>query len=116
MGARRSGRTDASIDAVAFAPRLMFLTVHGAREHAGGDRGRRAARARWGRTKVRDDPVFVLGHPRTGTTHLHNILAKDETRFGAATTFDVGFPSGFLSSGFMKPVPGEDDGSDETDG
>jgi hypothetical protein len=22
--------------------------------------------------------VFILGHPRTGTTHLHNLLAKDD--------------------------------------
>lgn len=91
-----------SIDAVAFAPRLMFLTCMAlANTLAAIADG--ALRPRWGRTKVRDDPVFVLGHPRTGTTHLHNILAKDETRFGAATTFDVGFPSGFLSSGFVKP-------------
>ena len=45
--------------------------------------------------ELNDEPVFVLGHPRTGTTHLHNLLSKDE-RFAFATTFSVGFPSSFL--------------------
>lgn len=41
-------------------------------------------------------PVFVLGHPRTGTTLLHNLLALDDGRFATATTFQAGFPSSFL--------------------
>jgi hypothetical protein len=24
------------------------------------------------------EPVIILGHPRTGTTHIHNMLAVDE--------------------------------------
>ena len=59
---------------------------------------------RWRRTRVRDDPVIIVGHPRTGTTHLHNVLARDEGRFGTCTTFDVGFPSGFLTSRFLAPL------------
>ena len=39
--------------------------------------------------------VFVLGQPRSGTTHVHNLLAQDAS-FAHATTFDVGFPSSFL--------------------
>ncbi|GLC59101.1 hypothetical protein PLESTB_001448300 [Pleodorina starrii] len=42
------------------------------------------------------EPVFILGHPRTGTTHLHNLLANDP-RFAFATTFHAGFPSSFLT-------------------
>jgi omega-hydroxy-beta-dihydromenaquinone-9 sulfotransferase len=41
-------------------------------------------------------PVFVLGHPRTGTTLLHSILALDTERFAVCTTFCAGFPSCFL--------------------
>ncbi|MEW5317664.1 MAG: hypothetical protein WDW38_008946 [Sanguina aurantia] len=56
-------------------------------------------------------PVFILGHPRTGTTHLHNLLALDP-RFAYATTFHAGFPSAFLwlepfrsiFSGFLTPT------------
>ena len=50
-------------------------------------------------------PVFILGHPRTGTTHLHNLLSKDD-RFAYATTFSVGFPSGFLSTSWLAPYLG----------
>jgi len=45
---------------------------------------------------LNDRPVFILGHPRTGTTLLHNLMAKDVS-FGTPTTFQVGFPCGFLS-------------------
>ena len=45
---------------------------------------------------VHPEPVFILGHPRTGTTHLHNLLALDGNRFGYCTTFQAGFPSTFL--------------------
>lgn len=36
------------------------------------------------------EPVFILGQPRTGTTHLHNLLALDTERFAFATTFHAG--------------------------
>src|SRR5262249_85923 len=42
----------------------------------------------WGRqirkTRLRKAPIFVLGHWRTGTTHLHDLLVLDE-RFTAPT-------------------------------
>ena len=41
-------------------------------------------------------PVFILGHPRTGTTLLHSLLALDEERFAICDTFMVGFPHCFL--------------------
>ena len=41
-------------------------------------------------------PVFILGHPRTGTTLLHSLLALDEHRFAICNTFCAGFPSCFL--------------------
>jgi omega-hydroxy-beta-dihydromenaquinone-9 sulfotransferase len=41
-------------------------------------------------------PVFILGHPRTGTTHLHNLLSLDTEQFIFSNTFQVGFPSSFL--------------------
>jgi omega-hydroxy-beta-dihydromenaquinone-9 sulfotransferase len=40
-------------------------------------------------------PVFVLGHWRTGTTFLHNLLARDSA-VAYPTTFECVFPSGFL--------------------
>ena len=41
-------------------------------------------------------PVFILGHPRTGTTLLHSLLALDEERFTFCDTFMAGFPHCFL--------------------
>ncbi|OQR99903.1 hypothetical protein ACHHYP_04001 [Achlya hypogyna] len=43
-----------------------------------------------------EDPVFIIGHPRTGTTLLHNLLAADTRTFYHCTTFCAGFPSCFL--------------------
>src|SRR5260370_10822367 len=40
-------------------------------------------------------PIFVLGHWRTGTTHLHNLLAVDQ-RFAYPKLYQVLFPHTFL--------------------
>lgn len=45
--------------------------------------------------RVRKDPIFILGHWRSGTTHLHNLMACDG-RLAAPTTFQVVNPSSFL--------------------
>ena len=64
-----------------------------------------SARARWeewryGR-KVRaatvHPPLFILGIWRSGTTHLHNLLARD-ARFACPNTYQVFFPRTFLST------------------
>ena len=54
---------------------------------------------------LNDEPVFIIGHPRTGTTHLHNLLSKDD-RFVCATTFSVGFPSSCLCLRAIAPLMG----------
>ena len=47
-------------------------------------------------TELPDNPVFILGHPRTGTTMLHSLLALDKEQFTYCNTFCAGFPSSFL--------------------
>jgi hypothetical protein len=42
-------------------------------------------------------PVFVLGHYRSGTTHLHNLLATDE-RLAYAGYYECSFPRTFLAT------------------
>jgi hypothetical protein len=42
-------------------------------------------------------PLFILGHYRSGTTHLHNLLALDP-QFAAPTCFQVLNPHTFLST------------------
>jgi hypothetical protein len=44
-----------------------------------------------------ESPLFVLGHWRQGTTHLHNLLAADR-RFAFPNNYQACFPHTFLSS------------------
>lgn len=63
-------------------------------------------RIRYGRaigdTRVRNDPIFILGHWRSGTTHVHNLLACDD-RLTFPTTFQVVNPSSFLMTQRVLP-------------
>jgi len=45
---------------------------------------------------INPKPVFILGHPRTGTTLIHSLLALDSDQFSYCSTFCAGFPSCFL--------------------
>ncbi|WP_339909185.1 sulfotransferase [Symmachiella dynata] len=51
--------------------------------------------------KVRDvevqPPIFVLGHWRSGTTHLHNLMCVDK-RFAYPNFYQVLYPHSFLST------------------
>jgi omega-hydroxy-beta-dihydromenaquinone-9 sulfotransferase len=42
-------------------------------------------------------PLFVLGVWRSGTTHLHNLLARDD-RFAYPNTYEVFYPHTFLTT------------------
>jgi len=42
-------------------------------------------------------PVFILGHYRSGTTHLHNLLAVD-SRFAFSNYYQATFPNTFLTT------------------
>lgn len=42
------------------------------------------------------DPVFIVGMPRSGTTHLHNLLALDP-QFRSPRNYEVFNPHGFLT-------------------
>jgi len=46
--------------------------------------------------QLADDPVFIIGHPRTGTTLVHNFLSSDSENFFFCSTFCAGFPNCFL--------------------
>ncbi len=54
-----------------------------------------------------DDPVFVIGIHRSGTTHLHNLLALDP-QFRAPRNYEVfnphGFMTGWLTTALMTPA------------
>ncbi len=47
-------------------------------------------------TELVEDPVFILGHWRSGTTLLHELLALDTERFAGPSTYQVMSPQTFL--------------------
>ncbi len=52
-------------------------------------------------------PVFILGHPRSGTTYLHYIMSKDE-HLAFCAIYESFMPWIFLSSGkFLQKVIGK---------
>lgn len=46
-------------------------------------------------TSIDQPPVFIIGHWRSGTTHMHELLAHDD-RFAYPTTYECFAPSHFL--------------------
>ena len=55
--------------------------------------------ARYGNRIARQEfqpPVIIVGHWRSGTTHLHNVMNED-TRFGKVTLLHAGMPNDFLT-------------------
>jgi hypothetical protein len=54
--------------------------------------------------KVPEDPIFIIGHWRTGSTFLHQLLNLDDG-FSAPTVFQVSVPDNFLvSRRYYKPI------------
>lgn len=49
-------------------------------------------------TTIQQPPLFILGHWRSGTTHLHNLLAHDDEGFAYANTYQVVNPHIFLTT------------------
>ena len=52
------------------------------------------------RTEIREPPIFVIGHWRTGTTLLHRLLVQDD-RFAFATNYDCFAPKSSLVTGWF---------------
>jgi omega-hydroxy-beta-dihydromenaquinone-9 sulfotransferase len=48
-------------------------------------------------TEIKHSPLFILGHWRSGTTHLHNLLSLDEN-FSYPSAYQALFPSHFIFS------------------
>jgi len=49
-------------------------------------------------TQVTEAPLFILGHWRSGTTYLHNLIAQDSNQFAYANTYQVISPHTFLTT------------------
>jgi len=76
---------------------------------------------KYSRKEIEKDPVFIIGHWRSGTTHLHNILCQDP-QMAYTTTFQSVFPDTlfnkagrFLFEGFARIlIPGTRKGDNVT--
>ncbi len=54
--------------------------------------------------EITNPPIFVLGHWRSGTTYLHNLLSQDD-RFAYPTTLQTVIPALFLKYGeLFRPI------------
>ena len=64
-------------------------------------------RVRYGRivkrVSIHPSPIFIVGHWRTGTTHLHNLMCQDEN-LGYLSTFQASAPGmGLVGEKTIKP-------------
>lgn len=59
------------------------------------------------KTEIRKDPIFIIGHWRSGTTYLHNIMGHDKN-LGYVSTFQTMVPGVFLGGEkIFKPIMGK---------
>jgi hypothetical protein len=54
-------------------------------------------RSRLNGLELHDEPVFIIGHWRSGTTYLHSLMSCDD-RFGFVTTLQGVFPHSFQTN------------------
>ena len=52
-------------------------------------------------SNIINPPIFILGHWRSGTTYLHNLLTQDP-QFGYISMLEASFPKSFLITNFFK--------------
>lgn len=54
--------------------------------------------------EITQPPVFIIGHWRSGTTHLHNLMSQDPN-LGYVSTFDVMVPTASISGYYtLRPL------------
>lgn len=79
-----------------FWPRVLGLSAASVFNSAMGGLEQTIYRRRVQKTQL-ERPVFILGHWRSGTTLLHELLTRDE-QFAAPSLFECTFPGHFLLS------------------
>ncbi len=82
----------------AYAHRAAFVTVLSLFNSWHRRTEKRCFNARIEATEITRPPLFILGHWRSGTTHLHNLLAQDDVLFAYANTYQVINPHNFLTT------------------
>jgi omega-hydroxy-beta-dihydromenaquinone-9 sulfotransferase len=80
-----------------YAGRLAHLLLMGLLNSVLAARERRRYGSDIARTRVEQPPLFILGHQRSGTTHLHNLLSLDD-RADTIRVYQAMFPLHFCYS------------------
>ncbi len=83
------------------APHCLDHRLEHRRHHVGTIERRRYDR-RIASTPIDPPPIFILGHWRSGTTHLHNLLGRDPDNT-YPTVYQVVFPTAFILTGSSIP-------------
>ena len=89
-------RRHKDIEYTVYWPRLIFISIMSIFNYVMGTIERYWYDQQISQATPNPRPVFILGHPRTGTTLLHSLIALDSTQFTYCSTFCAGFPSCFL--------------------
>ncbi|MCB1317717.1 MAG: sulfotransferase, partial [Leptospiraceae bacterium] len=85
-----------------YIPRLIFLFLHSLLQSGAVRMERRVVRKHIQNAALRFPPIFILGHWRSGTTHLHYLLACDP-RFQTINTYQTLFPYTFYLTEAIVP-------------
>ena len=78
--------------------RAAFLTLTSFRNSYYRRREERQYGAAVTNTRIEEPPLFLLGHWRSGTTHLHNLLACDSEQFAVPNSIQTIYPHTFLTT------------------
>jgi hypothetical protein len=81
-----------------FYHRFVFHTLFSLVNTMAGKREERLYGAAIGETRLTEAPIFIVGHHRSGTTLLHNLLGLDDSQFAYPNTYQAVFPFSFLCS------------------
>lgn len=88
---------------VRYLPRLAWITGWSVGATALGTVERARYDWRINTTPIDPPPIFILGHWRSGTTHLHNLLGRDPDNT-YPTVYQVVFPTTFMLTGSTLPL------------
>ena len=93
---QRMLRENQRVDAI-YWHRAAFITIMSVINSLYRRREERDYGAAIAATTISEPPIFILGHWRSGTTHLHNLLVRDR-QFAYPTVYQASFPHTFLST------------------
>lgn len=81
-----------------YGAKAMFISLLSLRNNIYQKREYKLFAQKIAETRIKQSPVFILGHWRSGTTFLHNLLSRD-TQFAYPRRFEVRNPHTFLYIG-----------------